>query len=117
MARLKTYKTLKDLFKDTEQISVQNILNRRISRKGMGWTDFKMTDELEAEVIQMTVDILGGRAKTKERIARVLEFSNVQNWGLDRIYLSGYEGKYRFNYCAGQSYTEEIKSIRDFLRK
>jgi len=116
MARL-LYTSLKGLYKVTNQVSVQEILNGRINHTVKGWIDIRLTPDLRTNIIEMTVDVLGGHSKFKHILNWALSNEKPQHWGLNRMHLTEYKGKYGISYCAGQDYPAELTQIRNFLRK
>ena len=105
--------TEKNVTKLVQQFNAENLNHRRAPIEGEGWKDIKICPyflELSAKQIS---DILGGRSETKERIKHNLQNVPLNHWGLQRFIWTGK----RWHYCAGQSYTEEIRDIRNFLKK
>ena len=82
----------------------QDTLARRISQK-------KPLTEAEQEAL---LDILGNhcQARTKRMLARSLSWvPDIQSYGIyGRVHLSP-----RVSYCAGQSYPDEIRTVRKCL--
>jgi len=110
----RTYKNLNSLAKNVQQLSVQQLINKRAyfntGKSGHNDFNFELTDDLINDV----VDILGGTPRTKENIFYTLKNDTPQHWGLGRIFYS--ETTKRFSYCAGQDYPAELNQIRTFLR-
>lgn len=116
---MKTFKSLNQLFAAAKkhQITAQELINERSFVFGQ-WQNIKLTDELKNEVINQILSILGGWEKNKKYIEYNLRNSSPQHWGLTRILLSKYgKNNASFSYCAGQSYPDELKSIRKYLQK
>ncbi len=110
----RNYKSIATLAKVTEQLTLQNIISQRAYHKKAGW--IKINDLMTYEVAQEIADLLGGRTKTKDTVRRVLlrYSTSLRHWGLDRII---YDGKHkRFQYIAGQSYPDEIREIRNYIK-
>ena len=110
----RTYKNLNSLAKNVQQLSVQQLINKRAyfntGVNGYDYFNFELTDDLINDI----VDILGGTSRTKENIFYTLKNDTPQHWGLGRIFYS--PRTKRFSYCAGQDYPVELNQIRTFLR-
>ena len=105
--------TEKNAEKLVQQFNAENFNHRRAPIEGEGWKDIKICpDFLELSVKQIT-DILGGTIETRDSIKHNLKNVTMNHWGLQRFIWTGK----RWHYCAGQSYTEEIREIRNFLKK
>lgn len=114
----KVFNTLTDLLNNTDQqITGQQLINRRVYLKGEGWANIEFTDELREQICNDIAETLGGRNATKQSIKNTLRYGTPQHWGLSRILLSQYgNGTPRLKYCAGQDYRAETKAIRNYLK-
>lgn len=116
---MKTFKTLKQVYKAVNQATVQQLLNGRICLKSKGWTDIKISDELREVLALRASEILGGQSKTQTAI-----FDNLnqtaripQHYTLDRMHVSKYSNDpIEIDYCAGQSHVIELKEGRNFVK-
>lgn len=105
--------TEKNAAKLVQQFNAENLNHHRAAITGEGWQDIKICPKfLELSVKQIS-DLLGGKTETRDRIKHNLKNVKLNHWGLQRFIWNGK----RWNYCAGQSYTEEINDIRNFLKK
>jgi hypothetical protein len=98
-----------------QDTTAQEIINRRIYLN-YNWQDFELSEEAQAEAIEMIVETLGGQNKTKDAIRRTLSYSRPQHWGLRRVIFSKYGDKLRCSYCAGQDYPAELNQIRNAIK-
>lgn len=114
----KLFSNLNDLLNCVDyELTAQQLINKRVYLKGEGWSDIELTTELKDYICSEIVEILGGRQTTKQSIKNTLLYSTPQHWGLDRIHVDRYnDGFININYCAGQDYPIEIKTIRKFLK-
>jgi hypothetical protein len=116
---MKKFTTLEELFEATKghQLSVQEVINRRAHINGE-WQGFDLSEELSEEIINRTVEVLGGQHRTKYAMYNTLRRSTPQHWGLARIFIEKYgDSPIRFSYCAGQDYPAELAQIRKYLTK
>ena len=114
---MKTFTTFTELFEAVEkangQLNFQILLNRR-ANFGNGWEDFTMEeDEFRNQIDYIVDEVLGGWNKYKGRIKYILNNTPLQHWGFQRIIFNGK----RWQYVAGQDYTNELKQIRNFIKK
>ena len=75
-------------------------------------------DKLTEKDIDQLIDIVGSRcrAKTKDRLRSILKYGihTIGHFGiLDRLIKEG-DG---WSYCAGQSYPDEIRTVRGLILK
>ena len=104
------------LYQVDYQLSVQQLLNNRVHLKNKGWTAIKLTDELTTEIIERTVEILGGHYKTRSTVENALKFREVQHWTLERMFVNDYGSGAKISYCAGQDYTSEMNTGRTAIK-
>lgn len=95
------------------QLNLEILLNRR-ANFGNGWEDFTMEeDEFRNQINSIVDEVLGGWNSHKGRIKYILNNVPLQHCGFSRIiYMGG-----RWRYVAGQDYTNELKQIREFIKK
>ena len=114
---MKNFKSIEQLNKAIEkangQLTFEMLLNQR-AYFGKGWEYFNISDEVKRETISLVIDeVLGGWKKHKDTMNYVLNNVPLSHWGLQRILYSNN----RWSYCAGQDYSSELKSIREYIRK
>ena len=110
---MKTFTTFTELFEAVEkangQMNLEILLNRRAN-----FGDFTMEeDEFRNQIDYIVDEVLGGWNKYKGRIKYILNNTPLQHWGFQRIIFNGK----RWQYVAGQDYTNELKQIRNFIKK
>lgn len=91
------------------QLNLQTLLNRRAN-----FGDFTMEeDEFRNQINTIVDEVLEGWNKHKDVLKYQLNNVPLSHWGFERIiYMGG-----RWRYVAGQDYTNELKQIREFIRK
>jgi hypothetical protein len=114
---MRTFKTLNQVLKAVDyQLSVQQLLNNRVHLKNKGWTAIKLTEELTTEIIERTVEILGGHYKTRSTVEKALKYREPQHWTLERMFINSYGNGAKISYCAGQDYTSEMNTGRTAIK-
>jgi hypothetical protein len=114
---MKTFETLGEIKAvESQEVTVQSLLNGRMCFKKQGWDDINLSPELREQICDEVVTILGGQEKTKERIYNLLMRSKPQHWGLERIQVVDYGNGAELEYCAGQDETYELNQIRRELK-
>ena len=95
------------------QLNLEILLNRR-ANFGNGWEDFTMEEyEFRDQINTIVDEVLGGWQKHKYALKYQLNNIPLSHWGFQRIiYMGG-----RWRYVAGQDYTNELKQIREFIKK
>ena len=112
-----TFSTLAEVHKavDDKFPPVQGILNGRLYINNE-WASFTITDELRAEIADKVSNHLGGRKKTRERIAWRIRNERFQHWGLGRFCLANYGSGVILEYTVGQwGQVIEFQQIRKEL--
>lgn len=114
---MKKFNTILDLSlaieKANGQLNLQILLNRR-ANFGNGWEDFTMEeDEFRNQINTIVDEVLGGWNKHKYALKYQLNNAPLSHWGFSRIIFNGK----RWQYVAGQDYTNELKQIREFIKK
>ena len=110
---MKTFTNFTELFEAVEkangQMNLEILLNRRAN-----FGDFTMEEsEFRNQINYIVNEVLGGWNKHKRRIKYILNNTPLQHWGFSRIIFNGK----RWQYVAGQDYTNELKQIRNFIKK
>lgn len=107
----------KNATKKVSQFNLDHLNHHRAPIIGKGWADVKIDPDFLEWSINETVKIIGGNEATKEKIKFILKNTPVNHWSLQKFIFSNYESGARWSYCAGQDYTGDICTIRNFLRK
>ena len=104
-------------FGGENQVTAQQVINQRLYNKVTSWTDVIIDGELLSKMANEVSQLLGGRGVTREAVDRNLFFNKPQHWGLERIVLEQYgDNPPRWAYIAGQDYTAEVRTIRNYLK-
>jgi hypothetical protein len=106
------YKTLKGLMRATgiRYLTLRQFRDGRIIHKSLGFIRFTLDDSAKLEFIEGITGVIWSKV-TDERLSQV---ANAGSYGIfDRLW---YNGK-RYEYCAGQDYTGEIRTIQYLMRK
>jgi hypothetical protein len=112
------FNNLDELFNNAgQQVTAQQLINKRMYLNGIGWADIELTTELKELICNQIAETLGGRNATKISVKNSLMYGTPQHWGLNRVLLEKYDERPAvFKYCAGQDYTAETNAIRKFLK-
>jgi hypothetical protein len=86
-------------------------MSQSIYLDGVGF--IKTNNLLTDDIINDVCDLLGGQTKTKDRMFYTILRGGFSKWYLERIAYSF--SRKRFEYCAGQDYTAELREIRKDL--
>ena len=119
---------LSTLIKETQhnRVTVSELVSGRIYTKKWGWIDFRLDDEHATELgcsalehfVNLVTDICWIReTENKRRAKSCLKFKWVKDCGiLNRLWVTmGKDGTYKADYCAGQDYDSEMRTIRRLL--
>jgi dissimilatory sulfite reductase (desulfoviridin) alpha/beta subunit len=107
----RNYKSIDSLKNKVKQLSLYNLMSQSIYLEGVDW--IKINDLLTNDLIDNVCELLGGHAKTKERMFNVINRGGFSKWYLERIFYSF--SRKCFTYCAGQDYPAELREIRKDL--
>ena len=110
---MKTFTNFTELFEAVEkangQMNLEILLNRRAN-----FGDFTMEEDEFINQIDYIVDnVLGGWQKHKYSLKYQLNNVPLSHWGFQRIIFNGK----RWQYVAGQDGQNELKQIRNFIKK
>lgn len=116
------------LIKETQynRVTVSELIEGRIYTKKWGWIDFRLDDDHATEFgcsalehfVNLVTDICWSReTENKRRAKSCLKFKRVKDCGiLSRLWVTmRNDGTYKANYCAGQDYDSEMRTIRRIL--
>lgn len=119
---------LSALIKETQYncVTVSELIEGRIYTKKWGWIDFRLDDDHATEkgmpALEHFVNLVTGvcwsrDTENKMRAKSCLKFKRVRDCGiLSRLWVTMDEdGTYKANYCAGQDYDSEMRTIRRLL--
>ena len=119
---------LSELISETQynRVNVYELLSGQIYTKKWGWIDFRLDDDHATEkglsaldtFVNLIADLCWHRQSENKRKAKCCLCSNrVKNCGiLSRLYVTlQSDGTYRADYCCGQDYDSEMRTIRRLL--
>ena len=126
--KIHVFDYLSALIKETQgnRVTVSELISGRIYTKKWGWIDFRLDDEHATEKGRCALDIfvnliteLIWKKETayKRKAKSCLKFKRVRDCGiLNRLWVTmGKDGTYKADYCAGQDYDSELRTIRRLL--
>ena len=119
---------LSGLIKETQynRVTVSELIEGRIYTKKWGWIDFRLDDEHATENGSSALDIFVNLitelcwrrdSANKNKAKSCLKFKRVKDCGiLNRLWVTiSKDGTYKADYCAGQDYDSEMRTIRGLL--
>ena len=119
---------LSALIKETQynRVTVSELIEGRIYTKKWGWIDFRLDDEHATEngssaldiFVNLIADLCWQRELENKRKAKCcLRGKRVKNCGiLSRTWVTQRkDGTYKADYCCGQDYDSEMRTIRRIL--
>ena len=122
------FDNLGSLIKETQynRVTVSELVSGRIYTKQWGWIDFSLDDEHATErgvsaldtFVNLIVDYCWKRdSANKTKAKYCLGAKRVKNCGiLSSLWVTqSNDGTYRAQYCAGQDYVSEMRTIRRLL--
>ena len=126
--KIYVFDNLGELIKETQynRVTVSELVSGRIYTKKWGWIDFCLDDEHATErgvsafdtFVNLIVDYCWKRDSANKRKAKsCLKFKRVKDCGiLNGIWVTKMkDDTYRAQYCAGQDYDSEMRTIRRLL--
>lgn len=126
--KIHVFDYLSALIKETQynRVTVSELIIGRIYTKKWGWIDFRLDDEHATEngssaldiFVNLIADLCWRReSENKKKAKSCLKFKRVKDCGiLDRLWVTmSKDGTYKADYCAGQDYDSEIRTIRRLL--
>lgn len=93
---------------DIRQFHLEDFRRGQIHSSRKGWINFKLSEEAENEYVRGITGVIWSKVND-ERMYRV---RHAKSMGILRR--MWYDGK-QFVYCAGQSYTGEIRFIQNHI--
>ena len=119
---------LSALIKETQynRVTVSELISGRIYTKKWGWIDFRLDDDHATEkggcsldiFVNLIVDLCWRReSENKKKAKSCLKFKWVKDCGiLNSLWVTmRKDGTYKADYCAGQDYDSEMRTIRRLL--
>ena len=113
------------LIKETRynRVTVSELISGQIYTKKWGWIQFRLDDEHATEFgcsalehfVNLVTDICWSReTENKRRAKSCLKFKRVKDCGiLNSLWVTmDKDGTYKANYCAGQDYDSEMRTLR-----
>ena len=126
--KIHVFDYLSGLIKETQynRVTVSELVSGRIYTKKWGWINFRLDDDHATEkggcaldvFVNLIVDLCWSRESANKKKAKsCLKFKRVKDCGiLQRLWVTiRNDGTYRADYCAGQDYDSEMRTIRRLL--
>ena len=126
--KIHVFDNLGELIKETQynRVTVSELIEGRIYTKKWGWIDFRLDDDHATEfgcsALEHFVNLVTGvcwsrETENKRRAKSCLKFNRVKDCGiLNGIWVTKMkDDTYRAQYCAGQDYDSEMRTIRRLL--
>ena len=126
--KIHVFDYLSALIKETQynRVTVSELIEGRIYTKKWGWIDFRLDDDHATEngssaldvFVNLIVDLCWIRESADKKKAKsCLKFKRVKDCGiLNGIWVTKMkDDTYRAEYCAGQDYVSEMRTIRRLL--
>ena len=116
------------LIKETQynRVTVSELVSGRIYTKKWGWIDFRLDDDHATEkggcaldvFVNLIADLCWSRETgNKKKAKSCLKFKRVKDCGImQRLWVTmRKDGTYKADYCAGQDYDSEMRTLRKLL--
>ena len=126
--KIYVFDNLSALIKETQynRVTVSELVSGRIYTKQFGWIDFCLDDEHATEngssaldiFVNLIADLCWRRESgNKKKAKSCLKSKRVKDCGiLNRLWVTiRNDGTYRADYCAGQDYDSEMRTLRKLL--
>ena len=126
--KIHVFDNLGSLIKETQynRVTVSELVSGRIYTEKWGWIDFRLDDEHATEngssaldiFVNLIADLCWRRHSVNKRKAKsCLKLKRVKDCGiLNGIWVTKMkDDTYRAQYCAGQDYDSEMRTIRRLL--
>ena len=122
------FDNLGSLIKETQynRVTVSELIEGRIYTKKWGCIDFRLDEDKATEngcsalehFVNLVTDICWSReTENKKKAKSCLKFKRVKDCGIlnSLLVTMDKDGTYKANYCAGQDYDSEMRTIRRLL--
>ena len=126
--KIYVFDNLGELIKESgcNRVTVSELVSGRIYTRQWGWIDFRLDDEHDTEqgstaletFVNLIADYCWKRDSANKKKAKCcLSSKRVNDWGiLDSIWVTKMkDDTYRAQYCSGQDYDSEMRTIRRLL--
>ena len=126
--KIHVFDYLSGLIKETQynRVTVSELVSGRIYTKKWGWINFRLDYDHATEngssaldvFVNLIVDLCWSRETANKKKAKsCLKFKRVKDCGiLQRLWVTmRKDGTYKADYCAGQDYYSEMRTIRRLL--
>ena len=126
--KIHVFDYLSALIKETQynRVTVSELICGHIYTKQWGWIDFRLDDDHATEkggcaldvFVNLIADLCWSReTENKRRAKSCLKFKRVRDCGiLNRLWVTmRKDGTYKADYCTGQDYDSEMRTIRRLL--
>ena len=126
--KIHVFDNLGELIKETEynRLTAYQLVSGRIYTKKWGWIDFRLDDDHATErgvsaldtFVNLIVDYCWKiDSANKKKAKSCLKFKRVNDCGImNRLFVTmDKDGTYKADYCAGQDYDSEMRTIRRLL--
>ena len=126
--KIHVFDYLSALIKETQynRVTVSELIEGRIYTKKWGWIDFRLDDEHATEngssalyiFVNLIADLCWRReSENKKKAKSCLKFKRVKDCGiLNSLWVTmRKDGTYKADYCCGQDYDSEMRTIRRIL--
>lgn len=126
--KIHVFDYLSALIKETQynRVTVSELIEGRIYTKKWGWINFRLDDDHATEkgmsaldtFVNLIVNSCWSRESANKKKAKsCLKFKRVKDCGiLNRLWVTmRKDGTYKADYCAGQDYDSEMRTIRRIL--
>lgn len=126
--KIHVFDYLSALIKETQynRVTVSELVSGQIYTKKWGWIDFRLDGDHATEkgmsaldtFVNLIVDSCWSReTENKRRAKSCLKFKRVRDCGiLSRLWVTmRKDGTYKAEYCSGQDYDSEMRTIRRLL--
>ena len=126
--KIHVFDYLSALIKETQynRVTVSELIEGRIYTKKWGWIDFRLDDDHATEngssaldiFVNLIADLCWRReSENKKKAKSCLKSKRVKDCGiLDRLWVTmSKDGTYKADYCAGQDYDSEMRTLRKLL--
>ena len=126
--KIHVFDYLSALIKETQynRVTVSELVSGRIYTKKWGWIYFRLDDDHATEFggsaldtfVNLVTDICWSRdTENKRRAKSCLKSKLVRDCGiLNRLWVTmRKDGTYKADYCAGQDYDSEMRTLRKLL--